>query len=261
MIPIKDNVPSRRFPLVNYTIIAVSTVVFLGQLSRDGDSLVEKYGMIPARVLSPGEPVLLRSLEPVETLFGPALRERSHEAESPPFSAWWTLLTCIFLHGGWMHFLGNMWVLYIFGDNVEDRFGRLAYLGFYLASGVAASIAHLASDPGSTVPTIGASGAIGSFFLLYPRARVLTLVPIIYFLEFIVLPAPIFLGLWFLLQFFQGTLAITSSQTGGVAWWAHVGGFLTGLLVTFVLKRQGLLQPEVSLDDERGFRRVRYRIR
>ena len=151
------------------------------------------------------------------------------------------------------------------GDNVEDRLGRWGYLLFYLASGVAASAAHLASDPGSTVPTIGASGAIagvmGSYFLLYPRARVLTLVPIIYFQQFIVLPAPIFLGLWFLLQFFQGALASTSAESGGVAWWAHIGGFLAGLGVTLLLRKKGLLRREAILDDASGFRQTRYRIR
>ena len=152
----------------------------------------------------------------------------------PPFL---TPLTCIFLHGGWMHFLGNMWFLYIFGDNVEDRFGRWGYLLFYLASGVAASLSHLVTDPQSTVPTIGASGAIagvmGAYLVSYPHARVLTLIPIFYIIRVEVLPAPIFLGIWFVIQLFQGVAAVTSVQTTGVAWWAHIGGFAVGAAVAW----------------------------
>jgi membrane associated rhomboid family serine protease len=161
---------------------------------------------------------------------------------------WATLLTCTFLHGGWFHFLGNMWFLWIFGDNVEDRLGHGGYLLFYLASGIGASVVHLATGPGSTVPTIGASGAIagvmGAYLLLYPRSRVLVLVPIVFVFQFFVFPAAVFLGLWFVWQLFQGALAVGAVQAGGVAWWAHVGGFVVGLVVVAALRATGRLGPE-----------------
>src|SRR5262249_34301990 len=152
------------------------------------------------------------------------------EAPEPAISPWWTLLTCMFLHGGWLHIIGNMWFLYIFGDNVEDRLGHFGYALFYLGSGVFASLTHLLTNASSTVPTLGASGAIagvmGAYMVLYPHARVLTLIPIFYFIQILLLPAPLFLGIWFLIQAFQGTFAITSAKEGaGVAWWAHIGGF------------------------------------
>ncbi len=155
-----------------------------------------------------------------------------------------TILTCIFLHGGWMHFLGNMWFLYIFGDNVEDRFGHGGFLAFYLGCGVAASVAHLLTNPTSGVPTVGASGAIagvmGAYFFLYPRAVVLTLIPIFVFLHLIVVPAWVFLGVWFLIQLFKGTVSVGA----GVAWWAHIGGFAVGFLVSWALHVAGALRPE-----------------
>jgi hypothetical protein len=160
-----------------------------------------------------------------------------------------TVLTCIFLHGGWMHFLGNVWFLHIFGDNVEDRLGHIGYLLFYLGCGVAASFTHLMTNASSEVPTIGASGAIagvmGAYFLLYPRAMVLSAVPIVYFMEMVVLPAPLFLGIWFLLQFVSGALSITAMETTGVAWWAHIGGFAAGFVVALLLRATGETRPPV----------------
>jgi hypothetical protein len=219
--------------------------VFLGQLWEKAFpdlSLVERFGMIPVRVLRPDEPVMLPAVVPYEGRMEVVQRE----APSPPFSPWLTLLTCIFLHGGWLHFLGNMWFLFIFGDNVEDRLGHVGYLLFYLFCGVAASATHLATDPTSPVPTIGASGAIagvmGAYFLLYPRAMVLSAVPLFFFLEMVVLPAPIFLGVWFLIQLFQGT----SGQAAGVAWWAHIGGFAVGYVIAAVLRAVGETSPPVQ---------------
>ncbi|MBI4605199.1 MAG: rhomboid family intramembrane serine protease [Planctomycetes bacterium] len=266
MIPLRDNIPPRTFPFVNYSIIAATSLVWALQLIEpEGmDRLVERYGMIPARVVHPERNIVVRELASRETRRGlrPVLVERAAEPAAVP--ALLTLLTCIFLHGGWLHFLGNVWVLFIFGDNVEDRLGKPGYLVFYLASGVAASAAHLLSDPGSSVPTIGASGAIagvmGAYFLLYPRAMVLTLVPI-FFLQVLVLPAPVFLGLWFLLQFFQGTLSITSTQAGGVAWWAHIGGFVTGAALVVVLKSLGTLRPPVTSVRPRADHVTVYRVR
>ncbi len=163
------------------------------------------------------------------------------ERELPPlpFSPWLTLLTCTFLHGGWMHVLGNMWFLHIFGDNVEDRLGHFGYLAFYVGCGIASSAAHLMLNASSTMPTIGASGAIagvmGAYLYLYPRANVVALVPIFFFLQVLVVPAPLFLIVWFAMQFFEGTFAITSQSTGGVAWWAHIGGFAAGFVVAWLL--------------------------
>ena len=146
-----------------------------------------------------------------------------------------------------MHIIGNMWMLWIFGDNVKDRLGHFWYLIFYLFCGVAASATHLLSGPDSTAPTIGASGAIagvmGAYFVLYPRAMVLSLVPVFFFIQMVVLPAPVFLGIWFLLQFFQGTFAVTSLQNAGVAWWAHIGGFVSGLGIAWILKSQNITPP------------------
>lgn len=255
MIPLRDNIPSRTLPIVNYLMIGICSVVFVGQLVDQADGkadLVERMGMIPRRVFHPDEPVVQkerlavvnRSNEIVEIV------EQERELAAPAFNPWFTLLSCVFLHGGWMHFLGNMWFLYIFGDNVEDRIGHFGYLLFYLISGIAASGAHLLTDPSSPVPTIGASGAIasvmGAYSLLYPRAKVVALIPIIYFLEMMVLPAPIFLGIWFFLQFFQGIWSITSVQTTGVAWWAHIGGFFVGFAVAAVLRAVGETSPPVK---------------
>jgi membrane associated rhomboid family serine protease len=182
-----------------------------------------------------------------------------------PVPGWLTLLTCIFLHGGWMHFLGNMWFLFIFGDNVEDRFGHLGYVLFYLGCGIAASLAHLLTNTTSTVPTIGASGAIagvmGAYSFLYPRARVLALVPLVVIYEMVVLPAPVFLGVWFVLQFFQGVAAISTTQAGGVAWWAHIGGFVAGLAVAAILQRADHLRPRVETVRPGTERLTYYRIR
>lgn len=267
MIPLKDNIVSSRFPFVNYAIIALTAVVFAVQLVEDpeGSRLVEEFGMIPARVTEPGQPVQVRELVPRQGRFGVELVPIVRRAAESPFTPWLTLLTCIFLHGGWMHFLGNMWFLFIFGDNVEDRFGHLGYLLFYLGCGVLASLTHLLTNLESTMPTIGASGAIagvmGAYFLLYPHSKVLTLIPIFFFFEILVLPAPLFLGVWFLLQFFQGAFTVTSTETGGVAWWAHIGGFAAGLLIAYFLRDRGALRPKVTVLRPNTERITHYRYR
>ena len=252
MIPLRDNIPSRTIPFVNYLLIAISALVFFAQLTEaQGDaSLIEQYGMIPARVMEPDRRIEVIDEERVRTPVGVMARQVRRPAAGAAVPAIFTLLTCIFLHGGWMHFLGNMWFLFIFGDNVEDRFGHFGYLLFYLLCGVVASIAHLMSGPGSTVPTIGASGAIaavmGAYFLLYPRAKVMTLIPIVFFFHVIVMPAPLFLGIWFLIQFFQGAFALSGPQAAGVAWWAHIGGFVAGLAAAAWLLARRKLRPRVE---------------
>jgi membrane associated rhomboid family serine protease len=236
MIPLRDDVPASRTPIVTRALVLVSTAVFLLQLADANGDLVETWGMVPARVLDPDTPHLV--LGSYGRVVG-----RVGEAAIPD---WLTLLTCTFLHGGWMHFLGNMLFLWIFGDNVEDRFGRGPFLLFYVACGVAASAAHLLASPDSPVPTIGASGAIagvrGAYLLLYPRARVQMLVVWGFFVDLIVLPAPFFLGYWFLLQL-AGT-AFERGHGGGVAWWAHIGGFVAGAGTAAVLRALGTLRPD-----------------
>jgi membrane associated rhomboid family serine protease len=254
MIPLRDNIPSRTVPVVNYAMIGLCALAFIAQLRDESDGradLVEQFGMIPQRVFHPTEPILIQ--EQVQN--GSQVRQQSREITPPPFTPWLTLLTCIFLHGGWMHFLGNVWILYIFGDNVEDRIGHFGYFLFYIFCGLIASGAHLAFNSSSPIPTIGASGAIagvmGAYFLFYPHARVVTLIPIIYLIQIIELPAPVFLGIWFLLQFFQGTIAAIGSvtsglPTGGVAWWAHIGGFAAGCAIAYALRAVGETSPPVE---------------
>jgi len=151
--------------------------------------------------------------------------------------------TSMFLHGGWFHLIGNMWFLWIFGDNIEDRLGHGCFLLFYLLCGIGASVAHIAFNPESGIPSIGASGAIagvlGAYMISFPMARVVTLVPLFFFLEVLYLPAFLFLFYWFFIQLFNGTLAIAlSTQTGGgVAWWAHVGGFITGVVLVLLFPK------------------------
>jgi len=247
MIPLRDNIPPRTTPFVNYTLIGICAVVFLLQLQRP--ELVEQFGMIPARVSNLSEPVEVLDRGIRETPRGREIVEFRRPAAESPVPAWLTMLTCIFLHGGWLHALGNLWFLHIFGDNVEDRFGHWGYMLLYLGCGVAASLAHFATGPTSPVPTIGASGAIagvmGAYFVLYPRAQVLAIVPVFVIFYTIVLPAPVFLGIWFLIQLFQGSFAITAAQPTGVAWWAHIGGFAVGAGLAWVLHHTKILRPPV----------------
>jgi membrane associated rhomboid family serine protease len=231
-------------------MIGICTLVFLLQLADDPTaeaSLVEKFGMIPALVRHPDKPVTIREkhLDPARQRI--IVEEREITAAINP---WLTLVTCIFLHGGWMHFLGNVWFLHIFGDNVEDRLGHVGYLIFYIFCGVMASVAHLVTNAGSTVPTIGASGAIagvmGAYFLLYPRSMVTSVLPIFVFIQVVVLPAPVFLGIWFLIQFVQGAASVTSVESTGVAWWAHIGGFASGAAIAAGLRAIGETSPPVE---------------
>ncbi len=159
-----------------------------------------------------------------------------------------TLITNMFLHGGWAHIIGNMWYLWIFGDNVEDRFGAGRYLLFYIATGVAASVLHIVFNPTSTIPAVGASGAIsgvlGAYFVLFPHARIIAVVPIFFWPFFFELPAFFYLGVWFLGQLFSGTFSfLLPGVSGGVAWWAHVGGFVAGMLIARAAKRRLIHRP------------------
>jgi membrane associated rhomboid family serine protease len=254
VLPLRDNIPSRTTPVVNWALIGITGFAFLMQLSQTPEdaSLVERFGMIPARITHPGEPVkVVREGRRVRLPDGRiAVEPIEAVAAEPGIDPRLTMLTCIFLHGGWMHFIGNMWFLFIFGDNVEDRFGHVGYLVLYLAFGVAASLAHFVTAMDSTIPTIGASGAIagvmGAYLWLYPHSKVLTLVPIFVVIQLIVLPAPLFLGIWFVMQSFQGIASITSTASTGVAWWAHIGGFAAGFLVALVMGRTHHLREPVE---------------
>ena len=168
--------------------------------------------------------------------------------------AYWTVLTSMFLHGDWLHFVGNMWMLYLFGDNVEDRIGSVRYLVFYLVCGLAAEAAHIATDPTSPVPTLGASGAIagvmGAYFLMFPTARVITLVPVFIIPFLFEIPAVFFLGLWFLTQLWSGTLSLVGPTAyGGIAWWAHIGGFVAGVALVYLFRQPRKRRREYYADE------------
>jgi len=221
MIPLYDINRRQTFPFVTVLLIAANVLVFLFQLSLsqpDGMRFVFLYGMIPARfqiALAGGEVSLVQAATP--------------------------LLTSIFLHGGFMHLIGNMWFLWVFGDNVEDRLGHTRYLAFYLLTGIGAGIIHTLFNWGSPIPAVGASGAIsavmGAYVVLFPGSRVVTLVPLLVFFFTARLPAVVMIGYWFVLQFLSGVYALGGPQGGGVAWWAHIGGFVLGLAVVLVLRK------------------------
>jgi membrane associated rhomboid family serine protease len=211
VIPLRDVIPSRTTPVMTIALIVVNALVFLYQLSlgRAGNDFVLYFGLIPAAF------------------------------------SWVAVLTSMFLHGGVLHFGANMLYLWIFGDNVEDRMGHGRFLAFYVLCGVAAALAQTAMQPDSVVPMIGASGAIagvmGAYLVLYPRSRIVTLVPIFFFIQLIEVPAVFFLGIWFLLQFASGIGSIASATggepAGGVAFWAHIAGFVAGVSGVIVFRR------------------------
>ncbi len=209
MIPLRDVIPSRTTPYVTITIIALNALVFLYQLTlgEQGNDFVLYFGLIPAAF------------------------------------SWVTVITSMFLHGGLMHFGGNMLYLWIFGDNVEDRMGHGRFVVFYLLCGMAAALAQTIMVPDSTIPMVGASGAIagvmGAYFVLYPKSRIVTLVPIFIFFHIMEIPAIFFLGIWFLMQFAYGvgSVATATSGGGGVAFWAHVAGFVAGISGVIVFRR------------------------
>lgn len=212
MIPLRDSTRSKSFPIVNVILIIINILIFLKETtltSRQLNYLAYTYGVVPAKVqteLTAGVPITSIAV---------------------PF------ITAMFLHGGWLHILGNMLYLWIFGDNVEDRMGHLPYLFFYFLAGIAGSIAHILANPGSQVPIIGASGAIagvlGAYFVSYPRSRILTLLPLPFFITLVEVPAFFFLPFWFILQLLNGIS--TNLAANPVAWWAHIGGFLAGMLL------------------------------
>ena len=210
MIPLRDIIPSRTTPVVTIALIVVNVLVFLYELAlgRGVDAFTLYWGLVPAAF------------------------------------SWVTVLTSMFLHGGFLHVAGNMLYLWIFGDNVEDRMGHGRFLVFYLLCGVAAALAQTITAPDSLVPMVGASGAIagvmGAYFVLYPKSRIVTLVPLFFFFQIIEVPAILFLGIWFLMQFVSGLgsiVTVAARSTGGIAFWAHVAGFVAGISGVVVFRR------------------------
>jgi rhomboid family protein len=265
LIPLKDNIPTDNFPVVTAVIIAINVFVFLFLQgpSFSGDQVetkpVVEYGAIPYRITHPNEDC---ALEPLQDQFGntveqvvcegtPEFAEAQQSGaplvqvdEAPPFV---TLFTSMFMHGGWLHIFFNMLFLWIFGNNIEDSMGRIRFIFFYLIGGLAAVAAQVAVSPDAQVPTVGASGAIaavlGGYILLYPRAQVLTIIFLFFFFTFVEIPAMVMLGIWFFLQFLPaiGQLATPDlgGEGGGVAYFAHVGGFVCGMaLIHLFAKRR-----------------------
>ena len=215
MIPLRDTIRPRKSPVVNWLIILANAAAFFYELRIGPSALngfIDSWGLVPARFWA------------------------------DPQVAWLTIFSSMFLHGGWFHILSNMWVLFIFGDNVEDRMGPGRYLVFYLLSGVAAGLMQAFLLPNSTQPMVGASGAIagvlGAYLILFPRARIVSLVPIFFIFTLIQVPAIVFLLFWFASQLFSGFLSLGGASGSGVAWWAHIGGFVFGMLGVFVFAKR-----------------------
>lgn len=222
MFPLQDDNPTRRFPYLTVTFIVICVLVFFWQLSLGQymQRAIFSYGMIPA------------------SLFG--LRDLPIELEAVP--AWMTVFTSMFMHGGWMHIIGNMIYLWIFGNNVEDSMGHGRFITFYLLCGIAAAMAQALPNPGSTVPMVGASGAIsgvlGAYLLLFPHARVLVAIPFGFYLHITRIPAGFVLGFWFLMQLISSAAA--GGQEGGVAFGAHIGGFIAGMALIPFFKEKSV---------------------
>ncbi|MBI4459091.1 MAG: rhomboid family intramembrane serine protease [Acidobacteria bacterium] len=222
MIPLRDSIPRSRFPFLTLALITLNCAIFVQELLWPApvrSRMIEAYALVPARTVG----------------FFLGLSVPVSQAILPFFSS-------MFLHGGWMHLIGNMWFLWIFGDNVEDRLGHLRYFWLYLGSGLAGAVVHVFFNPSSSLPTVGASGAIagvmGAYLITFPGSRILTLVPIFFFLTTVEVPAYLILIYWLLLQFLSGVASISLAQSvGGVAWFAHIGGFLAGIVLMLALRK------------------------
>ncbi|MGD2158315.1 MAG: rhomboid family intramembrane serine protease [Anaerolineales bacterium] len=221
MIPLRDETPTHRTPIINYLFIGLNVIVFIFQvmMGSENQSIVYQFALIPAHFTS-----------------GIGLGDITD------------IFTSMFMHGGIAHIGGNMLYLWIFGDNVEDRMGHGRYILFYIIGGIVASLAHIFTNPTSEIPTVGASGAIaavlGAYLIMYPQGRVLTLIPLGFFMRLTMLPAAIVLGLWFVLQLFQGVLTLGGPDVGGVAFWAHIGGFVAGVVLAKLFAKPQ--QPDYS---------------
>jgi len=218
MFPIQDSVPRRCPPLMTWGLITVNVLIFYletGISEPELERLIYGYGIVPAKITD------YLDWNGIGGVFSDAIM---------PF------FTSMFIHGGWVHIIGNMWILWIFGDNVEDEMGPLRFLIFYLLCGLCAGIVHVVSNPGSLIPTVGASGAIagvmGAYFVLFPRARIIMMIPIFIFPFFFEIPAYFFLAYWFVQQVFSGAISLVAAgNVSGIAWWAHAGGFIFGVII------------------------------
>lgn len=223
MIPIRDTVIGRNPPIATWLIIGLNVLVFYLELvlpTEDLERTAVRLGLVPILLTQP----------------------QTSAASGATFPPYWSLITCLFLHGGWVHLIGNMWTLAIFGDNVEDRMGPGRFTLFYLCCGTLAGACHVMANPDSTVPTLGASGAIagvmGAYFVLFPTARIVVLIPLLIIPLFFHIPAILYIAYWFLIQFLSGVASIIRPETGvSVAFWAHVGGFLSGVLLFWLFLR------------------------
>ncbi|HEC22620.1 MAG TPA: rhomboid family intramembrane serine protease [Chloroflexi bacterium] len=227
MLPLRDTIRSESFPIVNTLLITLNVLVFLFEAALEPaqfETLLRVFGLVPARLFL-GRPTV-----------------------------WITIFTSMFMHGSWIHLISNMWALYLFGDNVEDRMGSFRYLIFYLLSGVFAALTQVFFSPASRVPTVGASGAIagvlGAYFVLFPTARVITLIPVFFLPWFVEISAYFYLGFWFLSQLWSGLLSLGArGDFGGIAWWAHVGGFVFGMLMVHLFARPYRRHRQAYVDE------------
>jgi membrane associated rhomboid family serine protease len=236
MFPIQDSVPSRSVPVVTRALVLVNVVVFFFEIALPREAVIELFylfGVVPARFTHPDWAGYVGF----------------------PADGYWSILTHQFLHGSLFHVIANMWTLWIFGDNVEDRMGSLRFAIFYLICGSVAAFTHVLTNPDSTVPSVGASGAIagvlGAYLMFFPTARLIVLFPILFFPFFFEVPAVFYLVLWFLINLFSGTAALAGpQQVDGIAWWAHVGGFVSGMLLCwlFVRRRRSSQPDEYGLE-------------
>jgi rhomboid family protein len=223
MIPLRDTIPAQSFPAATVVLIALNVLAFFYELSLGEalDVFIMRYGAVPLRFILVGQMEQVSSVERFLPLF-----------------------ISMFLHGGWLHLGGNMLYLWIFGDNVEDRLGHVRFLLFYLVCGLVAALTQIYVNPTSKIPMVGASGAVagvlGAYLVLFPHSRVLALIPILLFFQVVELPALLFLVFWFLMQFLNGAVSITGApySTGGVAWWAHIGGFVSGVALGFLFPKR-----------------------
>jgi len=235
MFPIRDTVPRQNPPVATWLLILINSVIFLFESMLPQPALAQLFqwfGIVPARFAHPDWA----------------------SWAGFPIDDYWPFLTSMFLHGGWLHIIGNMWTLWIFGDNVEDRMGPVRFVIFYLLCGLAAGMVHCLTNPDSTLPTVGASGAIagvmGAYFFLFPYSRVVVFLPVLFFPFFFELPAVTYLGFWALSQVFTGTLSLAvASDVGGVAWWAHAGGFTAGIALQFLFVRRGRAYRRPARDE------------
>ncbi len=240
MIPLRDSIPSRTLPLVTIAIIAINAFVWFYEVSLGGERLdrfIVEYGLIPLRFME-------------------FYRFKGGFLDNAVVP----MVASLFIHGGWLHIIGNMWFLWIFGDNVEERLGHFTFLLFYLLCGIGAGLAQVTFSAGSRLPMVGASGAIsgvlGAYLVSYPNARVTTLLIIFIFIKIVEFPAFLFLIVWFAFQFLSGTSQLTAHhQAGGVAYWAHMGGFVLGILLLWIFPQKPVYRASVWYDDRGRFLR------